>query len=456
MNHNLTNIEFTRVCELISDYLGLNFLNERRQNLSRILTLAARDFGFLTLGSFVQWLLSASVNRNQIEMLASYLTNSETYFWREPMVFDSLVRNIIKDLVASKKEGEKILNVWCAGCSTGEEAYSIAIAVHRSIPKTEKWNINIVATDINAKSLSKARLGIYSSWSFRNSPPWLKSKYFKNLDNNHYQIIPEIMEMVTFSAFNLTREDYLSTICRNRKMDIIFCRNVLMYFTNEWAVKASQNLFDSLSDGGWLAVSSCELSSDLFKHFKPVNFPGAVLYCKTKQVEILQPTPSPLLPSSPSPFLPLTPSPFRTINIEVTAPEALLCDNIISIRSLADQGHLEEALSVCNEAIEFDKLSPSLYLLRSSILQELEKYHDAIKSLKQAIYIDPEYIMGHFTLGNIFIRQGIIHNAERYFNNALHLLNSIPDDDIPAESEGLSAKHIREIILNRLQKQVSI
>jgi chemotaxis protein methyltransferase CheR len=134
---------------------------------------------------------------------------------------------------------------------------------------------------------------------------------------------------------------------------------------------------------------------------------------------------------------------------------ANLNENLISIRLLANKGHLEEALLTCNEVILSYKLVPELYLLRASILQELEKGNEAIKSLKQSIYIDPDYIMGHFTLGNLFFRQGNIKYAKRYFNNVLELLNTISGDDILAESEGLSANYIRGIILANLQTQKS-
>lgn len=472
MNRNLTDIELSMVCEVIASHMGLHFPIERRAMLSRNLALAAREFGYNNMNGFIQWLLSATLNKGQIEILASYLTISETYFWREPRVFAAFSQNILTELVASKKERGKSITIWCAGCSTGEEAFSIAIALHRTIPEIKDWKITILATDINTKALSKARKGVYSSWSFRNSPSWLKNSYFKSINNKEYKIIPEIKKMVTFSSFNLTHENFLSSVCKNHKMDIIFCRNVLMYFTSEWAAKVSQNLFHSLSEEGWLVVSSCELSSNLFPQLTPVNFPGAVLYCKTKKEsthsfnvqsnEIPEPYKQPFQPLFSEAivkedFQPLQPfNPPQQPQSIVKTPEETSADKIFAIRLLANQGHLEEALSICNEAIASYKLTPGLYFLRASILQELDKSNEAIKSLKQAIYIDPDYIMGHFTLGNLFIRQGNVRNAKQYFNNALELLSTCSNDDIPEESEGLSVKYLREIILANIQSQKTL
>lgn len=489
MIHKLTDTEFQMVCKVIASNVGLHFPIERRDILSRNLANVSRDLGFHKMKEFIQWFLLNQMTNDQIGVLASHLTISETYFWREPQVFNAFTQSVLTELLESKKRKDNTINIWCAGCSTGEEAYSIAIALYRTIRGIEKWNINIIASDLNPTALSKALTGLYSSWSFRNSPGWIKDFYFKKHNNREFEILPEIKKMVNFKSFNLTQGNYLSSICRNTKMDLIFCRNVLMYLTREWSAKISQNLYDSISENGWLIVSSCELSGELFPQFEAVNFPGAVLYRKSKmefnrddihsslsdnqnlynEVQSLTPyvnvfnqlnngeakrdsineegfrnpeffdnTESEYHDPSKSQTIPEVPE--ETINRKKT-----------SIRVLADKGNLEEALSVCNEAIATEKLVPSLYFLRATILQELNKSSEAIKSLKQAIYIDPGYVMGHFTLGNIFIRQGIIHKAKQYFNNALELLSKISNDEFPLESEGLSARYLREIIMTILQ-----
>ncbi|MCX6327909.1 MAG: tetratricopeptide repeat protein [Bacteroidia bacterium] len=495
MNRKLTDIELSMVCEAIASRMGLHFPVERWAMLRRNLVLAAREFGFHNMTGFIQWLLSAPLNKEQTDILAAHLTISETYFWREPQVFTALTDFILPELIRSKgKEieersdeiprsgkGEKSIRIWSAGCSTGEEPYSIAIALHKTIQKIEDWNITILATDINPRALNKAVSGIYGTWSFRNSPSWLKSSYFHHNEDRQYEIIPEIKQMVTFTCLSLVE---MSAISNANTMDIIFCRNVLMYFTKEWVNKISQDLFHSLSEDGWFVVSSSELSSQVFPQFTPVNFPGAVLYRKSKKesahslysaalakeeiqpIQPIQPFQPLQLPSTPFNPLQLLSSvalakedlqPFNSSTLQQpqAIPEETSADKIFAIRLLANQGYLSEALSLCNEAIAAYKLSSGLYFLRASILQELDKSSEAIASLKQAIYIDPDYIMGHFALGNLFIRQGKAKNAKRYFNNVLDLLSRCKRDDILPESEGLSVNYIRDIILTGLQTQES-
>jgi chemotaxis protein methyltransferase CheR len=498
MNRNLTDIELSMVCEVIASRMGLHFPVERWALLRRNLVLAAREFGFHDMDRFIQWLLSASLNSEQMEILAAHLTISETYFWREPQVFAALTDFILPELIRSKsreqveelatksrlsgrarskEQRERSIRIWSAGCSTGEEPYSIAIALHKTIPKIEEWNITILATDINARALNKATNGTYGAWSFRNSPAWLKSNYFLHKEDRQYEIIPEIKKMVTFTCLSLAE---MSAINNANTMDIIFCRNVLMYFTPDWISKIANSFYQELTEDGWFVVSSCELSSQVFQQFTAVNFPGAVLYRKGKNgsVHSLSAEATPMVDFSTSTFQHLQPiqtiqptmfvvEKLKSLKVEIdefnpstlqqpqTISEETSADKIFAIRLLADQGYLSEALSLCNEAIALEKLAYRLYFLRASILQELGRSSEAIVSLKQAIYIDPEYIMGHFTLGNLFIRQGNTRNAKRYFKNVLDLLSRYANDDILPESEGLSVKYIREIILSNMQTQLT-
>ncbi len=125
----------------------------------------------------------------------------------------------------------------------------------------------------------------------------------------------------------------------------------------------------------------------------------------------------------------------------------------MNIRLLANQGHHLEALILCNEGITNDKLAIGLYFLRASILQESGNFIEAISSVKQAVYLDPDFAMGHFMLGNIYQQQGKTRHAKRHFNNVLELLINTNGDDILPESDGLTVNYIREVILAHMQKQ---
>src|SRR3990170_2028609 len=156
---------------------------------------------------------------------------------------------------------------------------SVEACIDRLIPDIEEWNITILATDINPEFLRKAAEGTYREWSFRGTPAWLRERYFRK-KNGCFEILPALRKRVTFSYLNLAVDAYPSLSNNTNAMDVIFCRNVLMYFTPAQAKKVAGNLHGSLVEGGWLIVSPVEASNSLLSRFAAVGFPGAVLYRK--------------------------------------------------------------------------------------------------------------------------------------------------------------------------------
>ncbi len=455
MNSVQKNTGLSKVCELIASRLGLHFPEERQGIFTRNLSQAAKELGFQNDDHFINWLLTNRLDKKQIGIFASYLTISETFFWREPMVFSALVDFIFPEMVASRKNGDKNIRIWSAGCSTGEEPYSLAIALCKAIPDLSNWNISILASDINSKALDKAREGRYSKWSFRNCPKWVINDYFIRRDEKTYEILPKIRKMVNFVNLNLVEDNYPSAGNHTNDMDIIFCRNVLMYFTDDRINKISRQLYQSLKNDGWLAVASCELSSLVFSRFSPVNFSGAILYRKgNKKIPI---TP-PLKPVTKKFYFPVPETDNRSD--QASEKPQLIDDSrekettTENIRVLANQGRLAEALAACNQRIGTDKLDKNLYFLRASIFQEMEQPEESIASLKQAIYLDPDFIMAHLALGNLYLRNGQTKHAKKHLRNVLTMLKSFSNEDILPGSEGLSASYIRGIVQDNLREEI--
>jgi chemotaxis protein methyltransferase CheR len=477
MINTISDNRMSQLSEFIAARMGLHFPQERWGDLERNVVLAAREFEFTDTEAFIRWLVTAAINTEQMEILTSHLTVNETYFWREPEVFNALIENILPEIIKRKSGDEKRLRIWSAGCSTGEEPYSLSIALHRAIPAINDWNITILATDINPRILKKAAAGVYGEWSFRNAPAWLKEKYFCRRPDGKHEINSDIKKTVIFAYLNLAEDIYPTPVNNTNAMDIIFCRNVLMYFVPSRGKKAAHNLYKSLVDGGYLMVSACELSQIQFPQFSAVNFPGAIVYRKDRQN---------FEPAVPLDFS-ITVEPFQNTDIQPksedeksesskdTEKEALglyeqgeyaqvvktldETPNIsvtLAVRALANEGKLSEALTLCEKAIIKEKLNPILHFLRAAILQELNREDEAIASLKRALYLDQNLILAHFTLGNLMLRQGNIQNTKKYFSNALSLLDTLKQDDILPESDGLTAGRFREIINATMQAGVQV
>jgi chemotaxis protein methyltransferase CheR len=473
MRHSLDDHQLSGLSEFLAARTGLHFPRERWEDLRRGIASAARELDQPDAESCIRWLLSAPVTQNLIEALANHLTVGETYFFRERRSFEVLEEHVLPELL-SRRQGQRRLRIWSAGCCTGEEPYSVAMLLDRLIPDLRRWDVTILATDINPRFLRQAAQGAYSEWSFRDTPAWVRERYFRKRRDGRYEIHPRIRGMVTFSYLNLAADVYPSFLNSTDAMDVIFCRNVLMYFAADRVKEVVQNLYRSLTDGGWLIVGPAETSHTVFAAFMGVEFPGAILYRKfvgawTRAAAVGHPAPvwvgqaavsdPPALVAPPMPAVEdttLTAGPDEAPpepDHPVAEPEASLPptpadheEPSLMARVCANRGRLDEAIAWCEKAIAADKLNPAHHYLFASIQQERGQNDVATRSLRQALYLDPDFVLAHFALGNLHRSQGKRREAERHFRNALSLLRARPHDQVLPESEGLTAGRLGEII----------
>lgn len=457
-----------RLSDVLAQQIGLHFPKERWGELKRKIAAATPALGMPDAETCAERLLSAPLTRSQIEILASHLTVGETYFLREKKSFELLEERIFPELIRAGAGADRRLRVWSAGCCTGEEPYSLAILLDRLIPGFRDWNIAILATDINPEFLRKAADGVYGEWSFRDTPSWFRERYFKKRKSERFEIDPHIRKRVTFSYLNLAEDVYPSLFSNTNAMDVILCRNVLMYFTAARARKVVDNLYQCLVDGGWLIVSPPETSNLLFSRFGAVEFPGAVFYRKNAAAKprpaagypapIFAPPPEALPPFEPTPP-PMSPgwdaaepvSPKAVRQEAETAPppdsEENERDSLCRLaRTYANQGKLTEAAEWCEKAIAADKLDPAAHYLLAVVEQERGQNAAAVRALMRALYLDPDFALAHFALGNLRLSQGRQREAERHFETASALLKAHPREEPLPESEGLTAGRLGEII----------
>jgi chemotaxis protein methyltransferase CheR len=272
----------SRLSEFVNSKTGLYFPETRWRNLKRGISAAARDFsreyGIDDDPSVcIRWLLSSPPTKEQMDILTAHLTIGETYFFREESLFQVLEDIILPQFIRSRREKGKTIRLWSAGCCTGEEPYSLSILIDLMIPKWEEWEITILATDINARFLQKAEKGVYTNWSFRNTPEWIKKRYFKTGDKNCLEILPRLKKMIRFEQFSLAEETCFD---HAQSMDMILCRNVLMYFMPELRSRVIARFSASLSEGGWLIVSPGETAFVQHSDLSFVRFPEVILYQK--------------------------------------------------------------------------------------------------------------------------------------------------------------------------------
>lgn len=448
MADELTEFQYRRASETIAAALGLHFPRPRWPDLARGLAATAAEVG-MGLGAYVDRLIAAPPSQDQLDLLAAHLTIGETYFFRDLRTFLALEHEILPTILRSRRGGSP-LRLWSAACCTGEEPYSMAISLGRVIGVTEGRGHSILATDVNSRFLKKAAAGVFTQWSFRDTPPWVLPTYFQPTADRQYEIRADIRRMVRFANLNLVGDAYPSLINGTNAMDVIFCRNVLMYFEEAQARRVIERLFHAQPNGGWLVVGPSELLNASTLPYRAVQIDGAIFYRKEvgRPRMVTVPAPPPEPPSAPPPE-PEPPAP-------VPAPEMKPAESFAArARYLADQGQLAEAIQCCDRWIDADKLDPLAHYLRAVILQEQGQLDAAVESLRAASYLDSRFVLAYVAMGGIAQQQGDRRAARQHLEAAMRLLLSCNADEPLPEADGMTAGRLKEIVESLISMDAS-
>lgn len=450
---------------LIADRLGLDFEEIRQADLERGLRHTLETFPDVSPEKYVAWLGILPDESPEWGRLASSLTVGETYFFRDRLCFDALQQQILPALIADRRSaGILRLRFWSAGCAAGPEPYSLAILLDQLLPDRAAWALTILATDINPVALDLAQRGLYSQWALRETPQWIVNRYFHRRGKDIFELDSAIQRMVTFVPLNLAKDNFPALLTNTNTMDLLVCRNVLMYFTKDMQQAVVARLRESLATGGWLIVAPAEASTELFRPLVPVNLPGVIFYTKTQDTvmaslpslypETVVPELQPPMCSIDEPDNSSFEQAPATVPVEEKSPRRPdRAINLQSVRVLADQGHLEEARRLCETVLAQDRLNPEVSLLHAAICQEQGDIHAAIEATRQAIYLAPDSAAAHFMLGCLLLRQGDRQRGRRSLEAVEALLRSAsPDDTVPG-SDGLTAGRLLETAQAYLEVQ---
>jgi chemotaxis protein methyltransferase CheR len=224
--------------------------------------------------------LTAHPSRDgELRHLLNEITIGETCFFRSQAQLDALRKVILREFIAEKsKQVVKKLRIWSAGCSTGEEPYTLAMSLlEESEGLLKGWMLEIVATDLNDRSVETAKAGIYGDYALRNTTDYFKRKYFLPTEDNKLQVRPEIKKLVTFNRLNLTDD---SKMLFMKGMDMICCCNVLIYFDGASKARVINHFFSDLNYGGYFFLGTSESLLGMNEKFHLVHFPGTIAYWK--------------------------------------------------------------------------------------------------------------------------------------------------------------------------------
>jgi chemotaxis protein methyltransferase CheR len=269
---HITSDEVQRFCDFLYRRTGMSFTGGKRYYIDRRIEerIAATDSS-----SFQAYfsLLRADAD-NEIEHLINSFTVNETYFFREDHQLRCMTHGLLDSIISQKKPGSTV-RIWSIPCSTGEEPYSIAIWLMENWPQVDSFNIEIVGSDIDTRALKAAADGIYGDRALMRLSRDLIGRYFNPIADTRYQIDEGLRNSIEFTRANLIDA---GDMVKYRGFDLIFCRNVLIYFDDASRRQAAENLYDCLLPGGYICLGHSESMSRISPLFRVSRFPDAIVY----------------------------------------------------------------------------------------------------------------------------------------------------------------------------------
>lgn len=402
-----------------------------------------------------------SDNTQAFDQLINQLTVNETYFFREPEQIQLLVEFLLPQVLVNKAPAEKV-RILSAGCSSGEEPYSLAIALREGLGEIGAKRIEIDAGDLDQEILKKAQLGLYSDFSFRGVNPVIRKRYFKPQTKGH-QLIPEIRQQVNFHELNLLAPVFPKQL---DNYDIIFFRNVSIYFDQETRTIIQKKFYELMPDNGILILGSSETLGNNLGVFELIEqqnqyyFVKGDAYLLNKKITLNTPVPNQTIGSS-VPLKTTISSPAKA------APELVAASlpTINTIQQLVTDGEQVRALQLLDQLLIKDETLQSARLLKSWILINNQDFSfaqvllkdaykvdpwsvdvmlmkglsckwqnqidEAIQWFKKAVYTYPECWSGHYYLADLYRNERQTEAASRSYQTVLRILK-----DNPAISDG--------------------
>lgn len=487
-----------RIRDFITARSGLYFKDHDLKDLHKVIEKRRHALRLDSESAYYNYLHNPGNREDELRELLNLLTINHTYFFRNEAQFKALKERVLPEIMARKLRethetagtAKPTLRIWSAGCSTGEEPYSIAITLRELIPDIDGWDILILATDASSEALKKAKEGVYSAHSVKFVGRSVLSKYFSlsggSPENPRYKIDDSLRAMVQFGYFNLMEGEY------PRNFDVIFCRNVVIYFEFGTTVKVMNMFHDSLDDLGYIFIGYSETLQYLHDKFRMVAWEDSIYYRKAHE----KPLPEKAKPAAGPPEKEVdigkaleniakaevlavaaeakTPPPHKMEELSVEIVKAIhlqeyakaldligkattLDRNAVAPHYMAaeiymNQGRNDEARSRLSKALAIDPLFAPAYYLSGCIYMVENAFEKAKESLRKAIYLDGSFLIAHFYIAQVFKSEGNAAKAIREYRNTLNLLSRAGSEDIIAYSGGYNAATLMSVVRDNLER----
>ena len=421
------------LCRMITERTGIVLYDHQMQSLRETVAEACERFGYGSAEDYQRALQEKTSLSPELEFLVGRITVAESYFFRDAAQMALLRERLLPELLARKRlAGDYSLRVWSAGCSSGQEIYSVAILLHELLPDIGDWTLHLLATDINTDVLAAAISGRYRQWSFRATPEPIVNKYFARSGDEH-ELDERIRKRVRFAYLNLAEDAFPSLLTETYAMDLVLCRNVFIYLDPGAAQRIMHRFAECVIADGVLLLGASD----------HVDSPTAALECvqagETSYLRRLSSAPA--VAPSVSPNLPAraVADPqglervVKLLRAERWRDALIASEQAINelgasaglmqtkAKALANLGNLAAALQACEQSLALDPTDKHTYLIQGIVLMEHEKPREAEAALRKAVYLDYAFAEAHHQLGLLQLRLGRRDEGRRSLANALAL-----------------------------------
>ena len=496
----LSKIDFDKFRQYIEGRTGI-YIDESKQISFKIsLDTRMRILGIKDYDAYYSLITTNARGKKEFDELLNLILIKETFFFRDDRQLNVLTKNILPELIERKKEKE--IKIWSAGCATGEEPYSIAMAIMEShLP--DNSNVSIYATDISEGVLKRAKEGIYNKSSVRAIDKTMLNKYFTQRDGWHY-LNDGVKQRIRFDTINLIEPFFP---IETDRVDIIFCKNVIIYFRLDTVKMVIRRFYNALAGGGYLFVGHSESLWQISDDFELEEISGIFLYRKDgkdkmvsvkkwsqqkgKAVNIMdftyQRLPSSLVKKV-ARHITLTPqvvrekTPQQNIGLvhkkdvskwmkKGVPPagddnyesileniEGVLQDDpknanvhLLAGEIYANMGLYDKALRKSMDVLEVNNLSTDAYLLMGGIYYKIGEKGKAISSFKKAIYSDNNSVLSHYYLGNLYKDANLIVQAIKEYKNVIHIFETSSENKERLVGEAFTVKQLKEICVRNIE-----
>ncbi|MEK6697024.1 MAG: CheR family methyltransferase [Candidatus Deferrimicrobiota bacterium] len=431
---------------LIESASGTVLNDSKLPHLSAVVRGRMETLGIADAPGYMAYLAEGEGAAAERQELVLELLIGETSFFRTPVLFNTFEKAILPGLLAQGFVYP--LPIWCAGCATGEEPYSVAIAALEGSGGRHTVPVRIRATDLHPRFLDIAREGVYPGEALRNVPERIKEMYFEQMKDGRHRVTDAVRRLVSFEELNLI--DFLSAPLPSARYAAIFCRNVMIYFRSDTTRRLVERFHESLIDGGVLFLGHSETLWGISEAFR-LEQREKVFYYRKSSAESGLPRPAAAPRSSGSS------APRRAVpRAEPPPPPPPVADSspamklVLSAERLADEGRFEDAVAMCRQAAALDPGCPEAEYLMAFLLRGHGRHAEALYHAERALERDPQFVFADMEAAECLCGMGRAGEAALRWKGILRAIEGnvrLPRLSVGA---GISPQMLRQYVLSRL------